>query len=77
MVDVGQYSADNEVKAGMYFDQALPVQAEVHAVGKGECSVWNELGLLQVLQCLCAQAESVDSLHCQCMRFSSLLLLLT
>ena len=77
MVDAGQYSVDDEFKGGMHCDQALPVQAEVHIVGKGECSVWNKLGLLQVLQCLCAQAESVDSLHCQCMRFSSLLLLLT
>ncbi len=77
MVDKGQYSVYDGVKAGMPCDQALPVQAEVHIVGKGESSARDKLGLLQVLQCLRAQAESVDSLHCQCMHFSSLLPLLT
>ncbi len=74
MVDKEHYNAKDDAE---HCDQALPVQAEVHIVGKGECSAWDELGLLQVLQCLCPQAEEVSSGHCQCMRFSSLLLLLT
>ncbi len=77
MVDKENYDAEDESEAGTNYPQALPVQAEVHIVGKGECSAQDELGLLQVLQCLCAQAEEVNSRHCQCMRFSSLLLLLT
>lgn len=49
MVDKGQYSVYDGVKAGMPCDQALPVQAEVHIVGKGESSARDKLGLLQVL----------------------------
>lgn len=71
------YNAEDESEASQHCPQALPVQAEVHIVNKGECSAWDEIGLLQVLQCLCAQAEEVNSCHCQCMRFSGLLLLLT
>ena len=79
MVDKKHYDAEDDSEAGMHCDQALPVHAEVHIVDKGECSARDELGLPQVLQCLCAQAEEVNSCrcHCQCMHFSSLLLLLT